>query len=244
MAVKPVILLDDGGVMNDNRLRGPQWQQLVGEFFTPRLGGEPAAWAEANRIHTTNIFEPENWQKRVRSAPDYASFERIYWCDWLSGMCQLVGVKSPSEAECIELACQAETYITCRVHSAFPGAIEAICELHAQGYTLHTASGESSLSLHGYLQAMGVREHFGKLYGSDLLNMLKEAPEYYERLFTDAGIAPADTLIVDDSPRVLAWVRDFGAMTVLINAEREPVDGMLCIASLAELPALVQQLYM
>ncbi len=38
MAAKPVILLDDGGVMNDNRLRGEQWQRLVGEFFAPRLG--------------------------------------------------------------------------------------------------------------------------------------------------------------------------------------------------------------
>ena len=42
------IFLDDGDVMNDNRLRGPQWQRLVGEFFTPRLGGEPSAWAAAN----------------------------------------------------------------------------------------------------------------------------------------------------------------------------------------------------
>lgn len=243
MAAKPVILLDDGGVMNDNRLRGPQWQHLVGEFFAPRLGGESRAWAEANRIHMTSIFEPENWQGRVRAAPDYASFERTYWCDWLSGMCQLVGAETPSGEECIELARQAEIYITCRVHSAFPGAIEAICELHTQGYTLHTASGESSLNLHGYLQAMGVREYFGQLYGSDLLNVLKETPEYYERLFADALIAPGDALIVDDTPRVLAWVRDFGATTVLINAECRSVDGMLCIASLAELPELVRQMY-
>jgi HAD superfamily hydrolase (TIGR01509 family) len=243
MTAKPVILLDDGGVMNNSRLRGPQWQRLVGEFFAPRLGGESTAWSEANRIHMISIFEPENWQGRVQAAPDYASFERTYWYDWLSGMCQLVGVETPPEAGCIELARQAETYITCRVHAAFPGAIEAICELHVQGYTLHTASGESSLNLHGYLQAMGVREYFGRLYGSDLLNMLKETPEYYERLFADAQIAPGDALIVDDTPRVLAWARDFGAMTVLINAERESVDGMLCIASLAELPELVRQNY-
>jgi HAD superfamily hydrolase (TIGR01509 family) len=158
-------------------------------------------------------------------------------------MCQLVGVETPSEAECIELARQAETYITCRVHSAFPGAIEAICELHTQGYTLHTASGESSLHLHNYLEAMNVREYFGRLYGSDLLGMLKETPEYYERLFADAQIAPGDALIVDDSPRVLAWARDLGATTVLVNAEHEPVSGMLCIASLAELPELVRQNY-
>ena len=31
MATKPIILLDDGGVMSDNRLRSSQWQRLVGD---------------------------------------------------------------------------------------------------------------------------------------------------------------------------------------------------------------------
>lgn len=243
MATRPVILLDDGGVMNDNLLRGPQWQRLVGEFFAPRLGGSPEAWAEANRIQMTDLLEPENWQRRVRNAADYASFEHAYWCDWLNGMLQLLGIATPAEAACIELARQAGIYVTCRVQSAFPGAIAAIHALHLQGYTLHTASGESSLDLHGYLQAMGVREYFGHLYGPDLLNMPKESPTYYERLFTDAHLAPADALIVDDSPRVLAWARDLGATTVLVQAEGRSPDGMLCLASLAELPALLQNRY-
>lgn len=244
MGAKPVLLLDDGGVMNDTRLRGPQYQHLAGDFFASRLGGESSAWTEANRICIASIFEPESWRRRVQIAvQDYASFERAYWHDWVSGMCRLVGVAAPPEAACIELACQAETSITSRVQSAFPGAIEAIGELHSQGYTLHTASGASSLSLHGYLQAMGVREYFGRLYGSDLLQMLKVTPTYYERLFADAQIAPSEALIVDDSPRVLAWARDLGAMTVLVNAERESVEGMLCIASVAALPELVRHYY-
>lgn len=244
MGAKPVLLLDDAGVMNDTRLRGPQYQHLAGDFFASRLGGESSAWTEANRICIASIFEPESWRRRVQIAvQDYASFERAYWHDWVSGMCRLVGVAAPPEAACIELACQAETSITSRVQSAFPGAIEAIGELHSQGYTLHTASGASSLSLHGYLQAMGVREYFGRLYGSDLLQMLKVTPTYYERLFADAQIAPSEALIVDDSPRVLAWARDLGAMTVLVNAERESVEGMLCIASVAALPELVRHYY-
>ena len=42
------IFIDDGGVLNDNALRGQQWPGLVAEFFAPRLGGWPKAWAEAN----------------------------------------------------------------------------------------------------------------------------------------------------------------------------------------------------
>lgn len=78
---------------------------LAGEFFAPRLGGESRAWAEANRICIASIFEPEAWRRRVQAAVhDYASFDRTYWRDWLSGMCKLVGVEAPQEAECIELA--------------------------------------------------------------------------------------------------------------------------------------------
>lgn len=241
MATRPIILLDDGGVMNDNRLRGPQWQRLIGEFFTPRLGGTGAAWAEANRVFTTQMFEPANWQTRVQAAPTYPDFERTYWLDWLGGMCQLVGIACPPEEECIELARQSEAYVTRRVKTAFPGVIEAIRHLYDQGYTLHTASGESSLHLQGYLEGMGVLACFGKLYGSDLLDTLKEAPEYYERLFADSGIAPTDALIVDDSPRNLAWAREFGATTVLVSAEHKSMDGMYCIESLAELPNLLQK---
>lgn len=243
MATKPIVLLDDGGVMNNNLLRSLQWQRLVGTFFAPRLGGDPIAWGDANYITATKIFEPENWHARIVAASSYSSFQWNYWYDWMSGMCQQVGIETPPEEECIELAYQAEVYVTCRVKSAFPGAIQAILELHAQGYILHTASGESSLQLHGYLEAMGVRQCFGHLYGPDLLNILKEIPIYYERLFADAQIAPSEALIVDDNPHVLAWAKELGATTVLVNAKQEASDGMLCIGSLAELPQLLQNMY-
>lgn len=242
MITRPIILLDDGGVMNDNRLRGEQWPFLVGEFFTPRLGGTNIAWADANRIVIQRILEPANWFQRVRTSSDYASFERTYWLDWLSYMGQLVGITLPYEEECVKLAQQAESYIIPRVHSAFPGAIEAIQQLHTEGYTLHTASGESSVHLAHYLEGMGVRDCFGRLYGSDLLNSFKEGPEYYTRLFADLQIAPGDALIVDDSPRALTWAKEIGARTVLVGATQETGNGMMHISNLAELPTLLQQI--
>ncbi|HEX4715512.1 MAG TPA: HAD-IA family hydrolase [Ktedonobacteraceae bacterium] len=241
MRTRPVLLIDDGGVMNDNRLRGEQWPALVGEFFAPRLGGTLVAWAGANRTITAHIFEPENWRQRaLQAASDYSAFERAYWLDWLGGMCQLVGISCPPKEECIDLARQAEAYVIPRVRTACPGASETIRHLHTQGYTLHTASGESSIHLQGYLEGMGVRDCFGQLYGSDLLDTLKERPEYYTRLFANAQLDPTDALVIDDSPRALAWARELGATTVLISAEYKSMDGMYCIGSLAELPELLQ----
>ncbi len=32
----PVLFIDDGGLLNDNALRAPEWQRLIGEYFPPR----------------------------------------------------------------------------------------------------------------------------------------------------------------------------------------------------------------
>ena len=241
MTTRPIILLDDGGVMNDNGLRGEQWPSLVGEFFAPRLGGTIPAWAEANRITIQRILEPANWLQRLQASADYASFEQRYWLDWLGDMAQLVGVPLPPQKECILLAQQAESYVIPRVRSAFPGASDAIQQLHIEGYILHTASAESSIHLTLYLEGMGVRHYFGQLYGSDLLNAFKNGPAYYARLFADLQIAPSDALIVDDSLRALTWARSLGAHTVLVGTNGEADNSTLHINSLAELPALLQE---
>lgn len=62
------VFLDDGGVMNGNALRAPQWRRMVGEYFPSRLGGDVAAWAAANR----EVLEREMfmWQMNTRFALD------------------------------------------------------------------------------------------------------------------------------------------------------------------------------
>src|SRR6266581_3269207 len=212
-----MVFLDDGGVMNDNGTRASQWQRLVSEFFVPLLSGTAEAWSHANRVAADRLFEPGAWRRRVQAAPDYRSFDRAYQMEWLQGMCELVGVGTPPEEECLRLARRAVTFITCRVQAAFPGVVDAIRTLHRQGYMLHTASGESSLDLAGYLQAMGVHDCFGRLYGPDLIDTFKEGPEYYERMLADLGIAPADALVVDDSPHAIGWATQVWARAVLVG---------------------------
>lgn len=82
---RTAIFLDDGGVMNDNAVRGPQWQRLVAAFFAPRLGGDPAAWAGANRLVATALFA--DYSRAMRGLDD-AGFNA-----WLHG-CRLAWVRS------------------------------------------------------------------------------------------------------------------------------------------------------
>jgi len=220
-----------------------QWQRLVSEFFVPLLGGPAEAWTHANRVVADRLFEPDAWRRRVRAAPDYQSFDRAYQVDWLRDMCEVVGVGTPPEEECLRLARRAAAFITRRVQAALPGVGDTIRALRRQGYMLHTASGESSLDREGYMQAMGVRDCFGRLYGPDLIDTLKEGPEYYDRIFADLGIAAAEALVVDDSPRATRWATQVGARAALVGDSPLPQTGTTVhIGSLVELPATLQRL--
>src|SRR5437773_2546400 len=129
---RPILFLDDGGVISDNRLRGAQWRPLVAEFFAPILGGSPEAWAEASRAVITAILDPQPWNARLRSAPDYESFERAYYTYWLGAMCDILGIPRPPDEQIVELARCATAWIIPQVRAAFPGAADTIRLLHAR----------------------------------------------------------------------------------------------------------------
>jgi HAD superfamily hydrolase (TIGR01509 family) len=239
MAPELVIFLDDGGVMNDNEVRGVQWRRLVAEFFAPRLGGERGAWSEANRIVAPAVWAV--WEERLRSLGDYPTFDRGYQIDWLGGMCDLVGVPRPPDNEAVSLSHAATSWVCQRVRSSFPGVIESIRELRTRGYQLSTASGEASLDLSSYLEGMGVRDCFERLYGPDLINTFKSGPAYYARLLADAGVPPERALVVDDSPKAIAWATEVGARTVFVGSVPCPAATVV-IGRLAELPAALAEL--
>ncbi len=221
-----VLFIDDGGVMNDNSIRGVEWQRLVGEFMPSRLGGEPQQWSEANRLTFWPLWE--GFLPRLDTFPNHEGFQREYDLAWLGGMCQHIGIAAPPEARALEIARAASGYITERSRSAYPGAPEAIRALHGAGFELHTASGETSWELHGYLTGMGVRDCFGHLFGPDIVDVMKASPEYYRRAFMRAGIDPGDVLVIDDSESACGWAKAAGANVVRIGADA---------ANLAELAA-------
>jgi beta-phosphoglucomutase-like phosphatase (HAD superfamily) len=235
-----MIFLDDGGVMNDNALRGPEWRRLIGEYMAPRFGGTPEAWGEANRV----VFEQQwerylAWQDARSDAESFAgnfletAEERERW---LGGMCAHAGVRVPARDQCVTIAAELEAYVLPRVRSAYPGAAEAVRAL-ARRFPLATASGGTSRELEGYLATLDVIDCFaGRLYGPDLAQAYKSGPRFYERIFAREGIAPERALVLDDTPHVAGWALEAGANVVLVGAQAE---GVTSIARLADLPALL-----
>jgi HAD superfamily hydrolase (TIGR01509 family) len=225
------IFLDDGGVMNDNSLRGPQWQRLVGEFMPPRLGGRPEQWAEANRTVIGPLWD--DFQHRANEYPNFAAFSRAHDVAWVRVMCEFVGVAVPPDDEAAALAEAATAYIAPQIRAAYPRAIEAVRTLHAAGFTLHTASNETSAELDAYLTGMQVRECFTQLYGPDLIDQLKDGPEYYRRMFAHAGIDATEAMVVDDKPQLCGWAREAGARAVCVGTglEAGAVDDLQALAA-------------
>jgi HAD superfamily hydrolase (TIGR01509 family) len=231
------IFLDDGRVITDKQRRAAEFERLVGDCFVPLLGRTEAAWTSAHRTVVDRLADPQE----ALATADFVSFYRAYQFRWVGGMCELLDLPTPPEEECLDLAYRALGWITRRIQAALPGAVETIHLLYRQGYALHTASGSCSLELAGYFEGLGVRHCFGRLYGADLVNAFKEGPEYYARLFADAGVQPEMALVVDDSAEALDWAAQFGARTVLIGSRPHPETGTTPrLESLAELPAFLR----
>jgi HAD superfamily hydrolase (TIGR01509 family) len=240
------LFIDNGGVMSDNSRLRQNWPPMVGEFFASRLGGTAEAWADANRAVIADVFARSYFalpQTAWDSARDSVLAEtNLYFLDWLRSMCREMGLEGPvSDASCIEMAWEADAWIRPQARALFPGVERAIAEL-AAGFTLFTASDGLSFQLADRLGA-GIAGFFQCLYGTDIVNTPKQAPDFHDRIFAHAGVDPASALVVDDSPEVLRRAQKLGVFTVLVS--REPVDGAgidAVIDRLAALPPLLEKL--
>lgn len=238
---RPALFLDDGGVLNENTRRGLQWQRLVARYLVPRRGGAPEAWAAANFAVASRLFREYEAYFAVDPGASWTAYWAGYEDDWLSGMCAAVGVVPPADRTArLRLARECAAFVTRRVRAVVPGAIGAIRRLHGAGYRLHTASGEASWDLDGYLTGMRVRACFAALYGPDQVDAAKAGQLYYVRVFAHAGVAPGDALVVDDSERALGWAAGVGARTVLCRPEPPTNDRHQHIRRLAGLPRLLR----
>ncbi|GAC1492263.1 MAG: hypothetical protein NVS1B1_10010 [Candidatus Limnocylindrales bacterium] len=232
-----MLFVDDGGVLNDNERRAPEWRRLIGDFFAPRLGGTREAWAAANAA----VF-PGTWERylaHIRTATTgVREFLQAEDRRWLVEMCAAVGVEVAAD-EVDDLVEASHRYITRNADCAYPESAQAIRDVARSGITLHTASGETSVQLDGYLRAMGLRELFDRPYGTDLIDRFKSGPHYYAAILADSGVDPADAVVVDDSAEALDWAAACGLRTIQVARGGGGGGRHETITSLSSLPLLL-----
>ena len=235
------IFIDNGGVMTDNARRSVPYRRLVAEYFVPRYGGTHAEWEEAN----ANSFGPA-WNRvleREATWETHGGVERIRWlyhADWLRFLFDAKGLQAPlDDNECASIGQAAERWINPQIVTLFPGVEECIPFL-ASRYRLFTASDGFSASL---AETLGpIAKKFQCFYGPDLVKVPKSAGRpYYEAIFSDAGVDPASSLVLDDNLSNILAACEAGAKTVYVNL-LDPAHTGPTIANLAHLPEVIQQL--
>lgn len=211
MSAIRVVFLDDGGVLNDNDRRAPEWRRLLGEFFAPRYGGTPEAWGEANAAVFGGIWD-DWWTALAAGTEPGPDWWPLQDHRWLTGMFDRVGVPWPADIQGTTDAARA--HVMRHIDCAYPDAAGAVRAMRARGLTVHTASGGLSSELAAYLERMGIRDLFDRLYGPDLIGVHKSSARYYERIAEDSATDPHDAVVVDDSPKVLEWAEATGFRAV------------------------------
>jgi phosphoglycolate phosphatase-like HAD superfamily hydrolase len=217
------IFFDDGGVINDNNIRGQQWKKFVGEYYSARFGGDSEVWGEANHKLINLLFDIF-WRDGKENFDDYQSFYNDFKKNMVLGMFKEVGKIPPKEINVEEVYNSASQYVIPKVRSAIPGVIDSIKQLFARGFILYTASGAVSIEMKMYLDGLGVSQYFVEFYGPDLINTWKSGPNYYKALFNHSRVDPTKAIIIDDQPRFLYNALNEGTNIIqaCITGQHEP----------------------
>ena len=211
------LFLDDGGVLNDNGLRGPEWLRLIGEFMPARMGGTAEQWMRANQV----VF-PRVWGDIQMRLPEFASYQeflRAYATSWMSGMSTHLGLATPPDDDARALYRELAIYVGKRANSAIPSSAEAVHYLHRAGFRLYTASGTASWELRAIMAKMGIAEAFLGLYGPDIVDHVKYGPAFYRKIFAHVGVPPSRALVIDSDSECCRWALEAGAHAVWIDPD-------------------------
>jgi AHBA synthesis associated protein len=82
----------------------------------------------------------------------------------------------------------------------YPGAKELLAGLEAAGTRIAVATGKTRDRAEHALEVVGLRSHVEEVVGSDEVRHSKPAPDIVSEALRRLGCAPADSLMVGDSP--------------------------------------------
>lgn len=236
------IFFDDGGVLNNNEIRGKQWQKHCGQIFSSKFGGNPEIWGEANfRLISryTNLF----WKDWKDVFPHFLNFYASYKVGWVNGMFEEVGKETPVNLDHEQLFDEVADYVIPKIRSAVPGVINSIKLLYKKGFKLYSASGLISKEMKMYLDGMGIKSLFREFFGPDLINTWKHGPEFYASIFKELGLKSQNAIVIDDKPLFLHSALEVGANVIqaCVTGEFEPLFPYF-VKDMKNLPKIIEKL--
>lgn len=211
------LFIDKGGVLVDNTVLGAQYQRLIAEYLSGLLGGEPHTWRDANVWAFDRQYERWQAAAKIPPQPNIREWFAHDARDWLYDMCEMVDVPRPPAEDAYRIARDTLRYCMERVGVEVPRIAERLRSFRARGLTLHTASGDAQEDLVAYLEVIGVRGLFDRVYGADVVNVWKSSSAYYRAILQDADVHASEAIVVDDSERAIGWAAECGIRGVRVT---------------------------
>jgi len=135
-------------------------------------------------------------------------------------MCDAIGRERPLDEEAERIAADTVSYVKAHLELRAPQhGLRALRALRERGVVLHMASADAHDELVAFLDQIGARDLFDRVYGSDLVNTWKFGPEYYRAVLADSGVDPERAAGIDDSPNAVSWARECGMRGFLVERE-------------------------
>jgi len=236
------IFFDDGGVLNDNSVRSPQWKKLSGEFFHSRFGGDPEVWGEANQKLLISLIDgslmgPKEIYK------DYRTYYTKFKSKWVVKMFEEAGRSVPPEEEHEKIFDATIEYVWPKVNSAIPGIIESIKALYSKGFVLYTCTALVSREIKLVLEGMGIKQFFNGFYGPDLINIGKSSSNFFEAIFNDIELESKKAIVIEDKPIFIENALKTGAHVIqaCITGEFQP-NYPFYVENMHHLPKVIEKL--
>lgn len=236
------IFFDDGGVLNDNDIRGPQWSAFCGEFFHSKFGGDPKVWGEANRKITTSLAT-SFWGDTKVISQDYIMFYANYKSEWVKQMFEEYGRSVPPKKDRERIFDTTIEYVWPKIHSAIPGIVECVKELFSKGFLLYTSTGLHSKEIKMVLEGMGIKQFFSEFFGPDLINTRKRNPKFFDHIFKKVSIDSSKAIVIEDNPEFIGYALKTGAQVIQACVTGEyPPQFPLYVENMHELPNIIENL--
>jgi FMN phosphatase YigB (HAD superfamily) len=235
------IFFDDGGVLNDNSIRAPQWKAFCGEFFHSRFGGDPEVWGEANQKVMTSLEIHGMDPKEIYD--DYITYYKNFKSEWVIKMFEEAGRSVPPKVEHERIFDTTLEYVWPKVHSSTPGIIESIKILYSKGFVLYTSTALPSREIKMILEGMGIKHFFSGFYGPDLINTRKISSNFFGAIFNDIKLESKKAIVIEDRPRFIENALKTGANVIqaCITGEFQPKYPFY-VENMHQLPKVIENL--
>lgn len=204
------IFFDDGGTINDNNLRGPQWIKLIAEYFIPNFGKTEKEWGNANLFAFNRLMENFRFESEEHFDIDYRQFRKNLDINWLKDMFSYLGITDQLPSDTLVFAQNSIERIIQRVRADIPGIVSVVKELSKNGYRLYTATDGRSWEVKGYLHGLGIDDLFSEFYGPDIINIAKENPLYYKGILKHSNELSKCSILIDDKSENLFRAQEVG----------------------------------